>query len=441
MLGWVGGFILGISLYVLPKFRGLRLASLPLAWLCWALWNAGVALRWLAGVAVIPARCLLPSAALLLLAFALSQYLLVWAPARAARAGGRERRARDLGTLLGIAGFCGLGLALIVNLAGAVAASPTAAYPVRLDHWLVDLELWVFILPVALGYSTRFVSVFLGLRPVHTPAPARMGATARGVAAALVALAVAAGFGPGAVAAAVALALAAAGVWTLRIFEPAARPAKREGVYGGYPAFLRLAYAWLLAGAALGLVAELRDATGLLGAARHAVTVGFIATLIFALGPRILPSFLNSRQLFSAKLMGASLWLLAAGCLLRVVTESAAYGAPGDWAWRWLPVSAFVELAAVLLFAVNLALTLAQSPPAWFRMDAIQGEMPLAWCLGAYPGTRRLLRRAGLCSLARFHRPPRSLTLAEAAQADHAELEPLLRELRAYFAVRRPRRP
>src|SRR5215472_14262062 len=48
--GWVGTFIVGISLYTLPKFRGAMCRSIPLGWGIWLMWAAGVGLRWLAGV-------------------------------------------------------------------------------------------------------------------------------------------------------------------------------------------------------------------------------------------------------------------------------------------------------------------------------------------------------------------------------------------------------
>jgi uncharacterized protein involved in response to NO len=50
------------------------------------------------------------------------------------------------------------------------------------------------------------------------------------------------------------------------------------------------------------------------------------------------------------------------GCTLRVVSEIAAYQDYVHWAWNVLPVSALIELAAVTLFAINMAATFA-SPP------------------------------------------------------------------------------
>lgn len=454
ILGWVGSFILGISLYILPKFRGIALRPLALGWCIWGLWTGGVAIRWLAGIAVLPAHpSLIAAAALELGAFALSQYLLVVVPARAARrtrrdGHGAQRRtgALDAGSALGIAGFCGLGIALLVNLGAALATAPeAAAYPPGWDARWVELAVWAFIVPIAVGYSTRFVTVFLALRPARFsqsvglgPYRIRLGSLLAAVVAALMVAALAGFF---AAADILALAFAVVAVWALRIFAPAARPPKLAGVYRGYPAFIRLAYGWLLVGAGLGLAAHSLPAlTGLPGAARHAITVGFIATLIFALGPRILPNFLNSRQLHSRGLMAASLWLLTCGCGLRVVSEAMAYGSPAGWAWRVLPISAFTELGAVLLFVANLALTLAQSPRAWFQLDSIHGDLPLYWCIASYPRTRGLLVKAGLATLERARRIPRSLTLAEAARADRVNTDDLCRLLRDYFQARQPRR-
>lgn len=191
----------------------------------------------------------------------------------------------------------------------------------------------------------------------------------------------------------------------------------------------------------LGLAADLFPSiTGLGGASRHAVTVGFIAPLVFAIGQRILPSFLNGRELYSLGLMGASLWVLNLGCLLRVSTESVAYSS-GGIAWKLLPFSALLELAAVLFFVTNIGLTLAHPTLIWFGSEGVKPTLTLYWCVTSFPGTRRILIDAGLKTLARAEEIPRTLTLAEAAQADAANIERILSELRSFFSHHQPRRP
>ncbi len=137
--------------------------------------------------------------------------------------------------------------------------------------------------------------------------------------------------------------------------------------------------------------------------------------------------------------MATNLWLITLGCLLRVSTEAVAYSSQG-LAWRLLPVSAFIELAAVLLFVVNLAMTQAQPMPAWFGPGGVAPSLPLYFYVTSFPATRGLLVATGLVTLGRARRIPHSLTLAEAAPADRADLDRLLAELRGFLAQRQPRR-
>jgi uncharacterized protein involved in response to NO len=102
---------------------------------------------------------------------------------------------------------------------------------------------------------------------------------------------------------------------------------------------------------------------GIWGAYRHALTVGFLSTMVFAIGQRVLPAFCGMRLLYSKGLMAASLAILNLGCLLRVASEVPAYEANLRAAWQILPISAVTELTAVTLFAVNLGITLLLPPP------------------------------------------------------------------------------
>ena len=61
-------------------------------------------------------------------------------------------------------------------------------------------------------------------------------------------------------------------------------------------------------------------------------------------------------------MMFAGLMLLTGGCLLRVVSEVVAYQFGAAWAWSALPVSAWLELTAVTLFAANMAATFVTAP-------------------------------------------------------------------------------
>jgi len=150
---------------------------------------------------------------------------------------------------------------------------------------------------------------------------------------------------------------------SLRIFARPERPAKTKGIHGSFPFFVRAAYMWLLVAALLGVwAANAPNPSGIWGASRHALTVGFISVMVFCVGQRVLPAFSGMRLLFSPKLMFAGLVLLSVGCVLRVSSEVLAYQEIAPAAWAWLPYSAILELCAVTLFAVNLMVTFLQPP-------------------------------------------------------------------------------
>lgn len=134
-----------------------------------------------------------------------------------------------------------------------------------------------------------------------------------------------------------------------------------------------------------------------------------------------------------------SLILLTAGCTLRVFSEPLAYAGLASWAWRILPISAFIELSAVLLFALNIGQTLATPIPTWFGREQVKGTMMLYWYVSSYPATRQLLIDAGLSTIKRVRSIPKTLTLADAAAADGADLSSILKQLGDFFEARRTR--
>ena len=156
-----------------------------------------------------------------------------------------------------------------------------------------------------------------------------------------------------------------AAVYSLRLLEPTERPAKVKGVHTSFPVFVRLAYIWAVVAGTLGIwAASVQNSHGIWGASRHALTVGFLAMMVFAIGQRVLPAFSGMRLLFSTKLMFIATLFLAVGCLLRVSSEILAYQGWVYSAWAWLPVSAITEMTAVTLFAANLLVTFVRRPPS-----------------------------------------------------------------------------
>jgi len=355
VFGWIGSFLLGIGFYSIPKLRDKAARIIAAAWVAWALWTMGVALRWAATVYLWEWRVLVPVAgALEMVAFVI--FFSIVSQHRPKDAGKSRMEPWVWVVMSAAIGFL---LSLAVNLAESIRMSVegvSPAFPHRFDQVYLALLGWGFLVPFVWGFSAKWMRVFLGLRPVRAQfLIAGVFVNLTGVA-----LAVAGKFS---VATWLFVAAAGLSVIAIRTFEPSEQEAKTRGIHKSFPFFVRLAYGWLLVAASLGVAATIWDTSGgLWGASRHALTVGFIATMVLSVGQRILPAFAGMRLLWSPKLMFVGLSLLSVGCTLRVSCEVLAYQEYAKWAWSVLPGSALIELTALTVFTINILATFLLQP-------------------------------------------------------------------------------
>jgi len=355
VFGWIGTFILGIGFYSIPKLRHADSFGLRVMGVAWGLWTSGVALRWLANVYLWQWRALLPLSA----GLELAAFVIFFRTVSGHRPQDSGREKLDEWVFVVIAGTAGLLLALAINFGTAVhlaLAGKSPAIAADFDQSFLVLQAWGFLVPFVWGFSAKWLPIFLGLRPVK--------GRVLWLAVALNSLGVLAAFLHGLKTAAfLLLAGMAAAVYSLNLFARTVRPPKVKGVHRAFPGFVRVAYVWALIAAGLGVwAAAAGNAAGIAGASRHALTAGFLALMVFAVGQRVLPAFAGAHLLFSARLMLASMLLLTAGCTLRVGAEILAYQGYLPSAWSWLPASAITEMAAVTVFAANLLLSFAVTP-------------------------------------------------------------------------------
>lgn len=359
IFGWIGSFILGVGFYSLTKMQSTLDFPVRTAWMSWGLWTAGVALRWIAGVMLWHWRILLPSSALLELA-GYSLFLYAVQRHRSKKEGSREVWLR----LVAAGSSCFL-VVLLVNCWAVFYVALYAGAPVLshfLDQELVVLAVWGIIVPTIWGFNARWLPIFGGLRQPNGKLLlwAYLISVAGLVAVVLNRLGMAA------------VLLLVAGllsVEALHVWSRAVQPAKLLNIHPTFVPFVRLAYVWLIVSCLLFALAVTSDQDGgIWGASRHALTVGFVAGMVFVIGPRVLPAFCGMRILWSKGLMFWALLLLHIGCALRVMAEPLAYEKNVPIGWHVLPVSAVIELVAVSLFALNLGVTLLQ-PPAHLRKE------------------------------------------------------------------------
>lgn len=350
VFGWIGSFILGIGFYSQPSRRsGLRI---PIA--CFGLWTSGVLLRWLANIYEWHWRSLLVVSS----AFELVAVLLFLSAAsqhKRPQSARGEKKSMEPWMLSVMLSTAGLAAAVIFNFVECVrlaAWGATPSFPHIIDQKYLVLLGWGFLAPVVWGFSGRWLPSFLAI--------AQPRGRAFRLALATDLFGLAAGFAGWLQAATILFSVAAIMVvFALHLVQHPHGPAKVQGIHPSFPSFIRIAYVWLVAAGCMSIWAAFADLHGgIWGASRHALTVGFAATMVFAIGPRILPHFCGIMRLFSTRLMLASLLLLQAGCTLRVTSEPLAYEGFSSFAWHVLPVSGMLELTGVLIFAANIAATI-----------------------------------------------------------------------------------
>ncbi len=350
IFGWIGSFILGIGFYSLTKMKSTKAFPTLAGWVSWILWTAGVLMRWIGGITGDAWRLLLPISAALQLAGFLAFYLSVHKH-RPASADTKDKAWMRLVTCDTLAFL----VVLAVNgwmLFEQATRGTSPALPHVADQQFVVLAVWGVLVPTIWGFNARWLPIFLGLQTPNQAAlfTAYVLSVAGVIATFLQFLPVAE----------VAFLLAAVlAIDALHVWKRPVNPPKVLNVHSTFPSFVRLAYGWLLVSCVLAIIAARWDFSGgIWGASRHALTVGFVALMVFTIGQRVLPAFCGMHVLWSKNLMGWSLYLLFSGCLLRVVAEPLAYENIWGRAWSILPISAVAELAAVSLFALNISVTI-----------------------------------------------------------------------------------
>lgn len=338
MFGWIGSFIWGISLFAVPRLRSAPLQR-SLGWAGWSLWTTGLAVFFaapLVGHPLMEATGLaLQTAAVILLAVHI-------APPD-------PRRYRRVHPAIWM---IATGLWLFVVAIGfelMLALQPSADIAARTSSLL--LTVWIALGTITWGYAARWLPAILNLRKPREEWYPMIAALQIAAAVFVFGRMFAAG-------AALVLLAAATFVFALRVFEPGAGAARIRGVHASFPWFVRLAHVWMLCSIAFSALAFAGGSQLWPSTPRHLFTVGFLASMIVSIGPRMLPSFVGRIRLFSRRVMGVSMLAMAAGCSIRALDYLVHPTAPQSW----FVVFASLEVAGLLLFVVNAIGTVVAVP-------------------------------------------------------------------------------
>ena len=360
IFGWVGLFVMGFAYQAFPRFKHTALAHPRLAWASLWLMLAGVAgrsvLEPLAGSLPTLAYPAVAAAVLEVIAVVLFAGVIgaTW------RASGKPLAFYDWYILNALAWFVIQAAYEAVYLAATLSAPGPKELLGLVATWqapLREIQIHGFALLMILGVSQRVFHNFYGL-----PAPSPR---VSGRALALLNLAI-----PGEVVGLVlmrtagyhwaalwfgSVLLMAAAVGMLlrdwRIFSAAAEPDRSLK-------FLRAAYVWLLVSLAMLVllpaylaVAGMGFSHAYYGAARHAITVGFVSLMIVGVAARVVPTLngIDARRL-------PALWvpflLLNFGCALRVAAQTLTDSVPS--AFPVAGVSGLFEVLGLAVWGVHL---------------------------------------------------------------------------------------
>jgi len=224
----------------------------------------------------------------------------------------------------------------------------------------------------------------------------------------------------------------------LRVRRSTPRPEVGEALLVRY---VQLAFFWLLAALILLVGGECWAAIrgqplphAYLGSVRHALTVGFMTTLILGVGQRLVP-ILGHTLLAWPRLVAPIFLLIATGNLLRVSTEMATLAAAP--AFGIMPLSALLELAALALFAANIGRTLWPPLDPLLRSGRATLRTSVALLLAEHPWLEDQLLDWGLGYIGRTRSVPRELTLGTLARSEGKEPEELLARVNDLLQKRR----
>lgn len=392
LFGYLGLFVMGVALHVLPRFKGQPPPNRRLVVAIYAIVLSGVMLRASAqphGQGFL--RWMLGASALVELAgaalFAAVVARIFWR----ARA---QREPFDRYVLAATAWFvASAGINTYLTVRAALDGQHLLNFAG--DAALLEATVYGFVVLFVLGVSFRTLPFFLSLKPAHG------WLRDAALAAMLIALPVrvaavwAPQFGrygwaePADRIATFTLALGvAAATIALRVFEAAATEPMAAGAPKTSRTVVQAAYAWLLAGISLDVYWRLRELEGgftpfyAAGAIRHAFLLGFATLMIMAIAYRTVPVF-SGRAVRWPSAVAASYAMVIAASALRVFPV-AFTPAPSKLDFKLLTAGGVLLFFGLGIFFVELATSMfarfaASEGPLVVPADtASRGEPPRA---------------------------------------------------------------
>ncbi|MCP5006576.1 MAG: DUF1858 domain-containing protein [Planctomycetes bacterium] len=220
----------------------------------------------------------------------------------------------------------------------------------------------------------------------------------------------------------------------------------------GYEKFVLAGIIWLVvAEIAMLIFTFYETATGtpvshaIMGAYRHAVTVGFITMLIFGYASRIIP-ISQGIKLYSYTSLLITFVLINIGSILRVIFQPLAVHTGSTHFYWIMGVSGFIESLAILLFGINIWKTLnagkrgPDEDEVQEKITTVTASTNVHQVITQYPQTIDIFVKRGFVQLKNpvLRRTlARAVNITQAVKIKPTDIDQLLRELNEAIQVKR----
>ncbi len=176
----------------------------------------------------------------------------------------------------------------------------------------------------------------------------------------------------------------------------------------------------------------------LIGAYRHAVTVGFITMMIFGYASRIIP-ISQGIKLHSYSLLLMTFILINIGSAIRVIFQPLAVHTGSGPAYQIMGISGLIESMAILLFGINIWRTLSEGKRQGSGEEVEHGKITTVSAstnvhqlIKQHPPAMDILISKGFTQLKNpilRNTMTRAVNLGQATKMHHTDLDQLLKEL------------
>jgi iron-sulfur cluster repair protein YtfE (RIC family) len=176
----------------------------------------------------------------------------------------------------------------------------------------------------------------------------------------------------------------------------------------------------------------------LIGAYRHAVTVGFITMMIFGFASRIIP-ISQGIKLHSYSLLLWTFILINAGSAIRVIFQPLAVHTGSVPAYLVMGISGLIESIAILLFGINIWRTISDGQrqgtdeeEVHDKITSVTASTNVHQLMKQHPQTIDILVSKGFTQLKNpvlRNTLARAVNIGQAIKIHHTDLDQLLKEL------------